>query len=196
MPRNQQPAPTRRTQPGPGTPVLSGPYAALAYSAEQLHALEAIKDRRFSLGVAESKYANHVLHRDGTIERLDADALVASAKTALDAVLAEDTSDPAVLERATAAARKVQEVKAAIEQERFLFVLGEDGAPAIYFQTATADNPDLPLLNDDVEDQDALAADQQAAQRTVHAAIRSAHRAAGTEPPALPDDDDAQGAQE
>jgi hypothetical protein len=50
----------------------------------------------------------------------------------------------ALLQQQLAATRMPNEVELHVEENRFLFVLGENGLPAIYFQCATADNPDLP----------------------------------------------------
>lgn len=47
---------------------------------------------------------------------------------------------------ATAAEMLAVELDEHIEQERFLFVLGDHGLPVIYYQCAVADNPDLPRL--------------------------------------------------
>lgn len=123
-----------------GTPV-EGEYSS--YTAEQLEALEEMKDTKYALGIAQSKYVNHVLHPDGSVTK-DVSGLERSVKATLKEHLSGDLTDPDVLGKAQAVARKAQEVSDHIAQKRFLFVVNNEGEPVVYFQCATKDNPDLP----------------------------------------------------
>jgi hypothetical protein len=153
-----------------GTPV-TGEYDS--YTAEQLQALEEIKDRSFALGIAPAKYANHVLLPNGKIVK-DVASLEEAAAAAHKRVLSGDLTSPAVLIAAAQAAAKLQEVQDHIAQKRFLFVVDADGLPVVYFQTATKNNPDLPLRATTKQHH----ADIKEAQARIATVIDTAHRAA------------------
>lgn len=130
-----------------GTPVIGDdgkPSAEYGhFTAEQLATLEKIKDRSYKLGIAEAKYANHVLLPDGTISK-DTASLDAAVRAAHKKALEGDLTKPDVLQNAAKHAAKMQEVTDHLAQKRFLFIVNEAGEPIVYFQCATAKNPDLP----------------------------------------------------
>lgn len=134
-----------------GTPV-TGPYSS--YTAEQLTALERMKDRAYTLGIARTEFVNQVLRPDGSTSD-DITGVVEAVKAVLTDVLSGDLTDPAQFEKGKAAAEKVKEVVDHIEQGRFLFVVDVDRRPAVYFQCVAAHNPDLPAELDR-DDRDGL----------------------------------------
>ena len=89
------------------------------YTPEQLATLDTLKTDKYTLGVARTEYVNQCLQPDGTLT--DCTAIVA---------------------------RDVAEVADHAAQERFLFVMGDDGLPLIYFQCDVPHNPDLPPLKE------------------------------------------------
>lgn len=124
-----------------GTPV-TGPYSS--YTAEQLAALETMKDRAYTLGIARAELANTVLHPDGTTSD-DVTTVINAAREALAALLAVEPKTAATLRDATVAAARIEEIVDHVAQHRFLFVVDAQGLPVVYFQCAVDENPDLPM---------------------------------------------------
>jgi hypothetical protein len=120
-----------KTQPQ-GTPI-EGAYDS--YTAEQLAALEEIKDRKYALGIAKASYVNNVLHADGSFSK-DVTTLEKSAKAEVTKLASGDLTDPDHLRKMELAARRLQEITSHIAQERFLFVV--NGDKIVYFQCATS----------------------------------------------------------
>lgn len=133
-----------------GTPV-KGAYSS--YTAEQLVALERLKDRKFTKGVAAEGHAGQLMLPDGSLSD-DVAGMIDAVKGRLGAILAGDLTSPARLAEAKVAAEKVQEVVEHIGQGRFLFIVDADLVPVVYFQCAVSHNPDLPAELPD--DRDAL----------------------------------------
>jgi hypothetical protein len=137
-----------------GTPV-TGPYSS--YTAEQLVALERMKDRAYALGIARAEFVNKVLFPNGDVSD-DIVGVVDAVRAALVGILnTGDLTDPAQLDRAAVAARRTKEVAEHIAQGRFLFVVDVDRLPVVYFQCVVEHNPDLPAELDR-DDRDALEA--------------------------------------
>jgi hypothetical protein len=111
------------------------------YTEKQAETLATMKDPDFALGIARAEFVNHALEQDGSIT---SDLSVFSAK--LSAAIAALVKDPTQenLAAATEAARLNAEITEHIAQARFLFIVGPNGLPLIYFQCATETNPDLP----------------------------------------------------
>lgn len=171
-----------------GTPV-EGAYDS--YTAEQLAALEEIKDRKYASGVAKASYVNQVLHADGTFSK-DVAALEKAAKADVTKLASGDLTDPDHLRTMELAARRYQEIAGHIAQNRFLFVV--NGDKIVYFQCATTkakipevmptddgkhrltgrvltmENPDLPPL---ATDDDRAAHEESKA--AIQEVIRTAH---------------------
>lgn len=158
----------------PGTPV-SGPYSS--YTAEQLAALETMKDRTYTLGIARAEFVNQVLAPDGSLST-DVEPMRAAVRESLSDLLAGDLTDPDTLESAKRAAERVRELADHLGQQRFLFVVDAELQPIVYFQCATAENPDLPAI---VEDHEAHAAHLEEVGARITATIEDAHRRAAEE---------------
>lgn len=112
------------------------------YSQEQLAALETMKQPGLELGAARPEFVNKALNPDGHIDQ-DPSAVVARAQADLSRILAIEPKTPAVLRDATRASERLAEIQEHIAQNRFLFVLDDDGFPLIYFQCAVPGNPDV-----------------------------------------------------
>jgi hypothetical protein len=121
-----------------GTPI-EGAYDS--YTAEQLAALEEIKDRKYALGVAKASYVNQVLHADGSFSK-DVASLEKTAKARVAELAKGDLTNPDHLREMENAARKLQEISGHIAQQRFLFVV--NGDKIVYFQCAT-DKAKIPV---------------------------------------------------
>jgi hypothetical protein len=151
-----------------GTPITDPLSGYTSYTAEQLEALEGMKDRAYTFGIARAEFANTMLLPDGS-HSTDLEPLKTAPKQQIDGILAGDTSDPQVLERARRVAAIGKDISDHILQKRFLFIVDRHYMPVIYFQCATPDNPeamnrmsphadDHPVLVADHPDQDAHAA--------------------------------------
>ena len=121
-----------------GTPI-EGAYDS--YTAEQLAALEEVKDRKYALGIAKASYVNQVLHADGTFSK-DVKSIEKAAKAEVTKLATGDLTDPDHLRKMETAARRLQEITSHIAQERFLFVV--NGDKIVYFQCAT-DKAKIPV---------------------------------------------------
>jgi hypothetical protein len=142
-----------------GTPITDVSSGYTNYTAEQLEALEGMKDRAYTFGIARAEFANTLLLPDGS-HSTDLERMKAAVKATLADILSGDTSDPKVLERATAASRAAIEVAEHITQKRFLFIVDGNCLPVIYFQCATPDNPEsLISLSPHADDYPVLIAD-------------------------------------
>jgi hypothetical protein len=142
-----------------GTPITDALSGYTHYTAEQLEALEAMKDRAYTFGIAKAEYVNKVLRPDGTVSD-DVGAMQLAASGARDALLKGDTSDPAILRAAADVAARAKEIDDHIGQRRFLFIVGPDGLPVIYFQCATPDNKEaMTALSPHADDHPVLVAD-------------------------------------
>jgi hypothetical protein len=129
------------------------------YTVEQLAALEGMKDRAYTFGIARAEFANTVLQPDGS-HSTDLAAVTAAAKAQLNTALSGDTDNPAVLDQAKRLAELAQQIRYHIKQNRFLFVVGDDHLPIIYFPCATPDNVDaLSALSPHADDHPVLVAD-------------------------------------
>jgi hypothetical protein len=124
-----------------GTPITDPLSGYTNYTAEQLEALEGMKDRGYTFGIARAEFANTMLLPDGT-HATDLEPMKAAAKQQVAGILAGDTSDPQVLERARRVAAIGKDISDHILQKRFLFVVDRHYMPVIYFQCATPDNPE------------------------------------------------------
>jgi hypothetical protein len=142
-----------------GTPITDPLSGYTSYTAEQLGALEGMKDPAYTFGIARAEFANTMLLPDGT-HSTDLEPMRTAAKRAREDILAGDTSDPAVLERARRVAALGQEISDHILQKRFLFIVDRNYLPVVYFQCATPDNPEaMNALSPHANDQPVLVAD-------------------------------------
>lgn len=152
----------------PGTKSKSTPSD---YTDKQYAALEGLKckDPELRFGAARQEFVNHVLLADGTIsDDLKAvGAACVAAQTAYKAALQEfiqkhqedilqDTltdEGKMVHARLKSAARHalLDEFEAAVQQNRFLFIVDIDLVPRIYFQCFTGVDDKGKSLNPDVE---------------------------------------------
>lgn len=116
-----------------------------AYTVEQLVALDALKDRDFTEGVARAACVNHVLWPDGSLDS-DVAGLRTTARALRDAI--EDGTAPEWAHAdAPAHSRLLQDIVDHVAEGRFLFVVSSYDHPRlwlIYFQCATESNPDVP----------------------------------------------------
>jgi hypothetical protein len=119
------------------------PEARQTYTDQQRAALETLKAYRpDDFGAARPEFINHVLDPQGNVNS-DVGAVVAKADAEVGRILSIEPKTPDVLREATRAAERAAELRDHIEQNRFLFVLGDDGLPLIYFQCAVAHNRDV-----------------------------------------------------
>ena len=113
----------------------------ITYTPEQRATILEIADPRFELLIAKAQYKSMALLPDGTLST-DLSAFVPAAQARVAALIAVGTSE--ALSAAAFAQARVTEIEDSIAQDRFLFVVGDDSLPIIYFQCATPTNPDLP----------------------------------------------------
>lgn len=108
------------------------------YTTEQLAAIETMKHPGLKLGAARAEFVNRVLLPNGKVSK-DLNAMRNAITNALAAaVKAEDYRGAAVVRD------KAVELEDHIAQKRFLFVMGDDEQPLIYFQCYVDGNPDNP----------------------------------------------------
>lgn len=107
------------------------------YTKEQRDALEGMKEEGLELGAARKEFVNRILLPNGKVTK-DLDAMRnAIQKPLQEAAKAEDYKKAAILRD------KLAEFDEHIAQKRFLFVMGDDEMPLIYFQCNVSHNEDL-----------------------------------------------------
>lgn len=111
------------------------------YTNEQREALAKTYKPGLRLNAAKAKFANNVLHVDGTIDDKVGN-LVKNVDKKIKALLADEPTEQNLRAAADLAAKK-KEIENHIEQKRFLFVLDKDDVPVVYFQCAVPNNPDV-----------------------------------------------------
>lgn len=126
----------------PGTTRPEQKSDGLAYTVEQLATLDKLKVDGLADGVVRAEFANHMLAPDGSIIDNLQD-MIDNAAERLSSILATSPSDPAKLDEAADAARKLREITTHIADGRFLFIVDESLLPLIYFQCQTKNNPDV-----------------------------------------------------
>jgi hypothetical protein len=112
------------------------------YTEQQLAAVNGMKQGGLRLGAVPAAFVNNVMAPDGTLSH-DVEGMLARANGEVARILATEPKTAAVLRDATRAAERSAEIEEHVSQKRFLFILGDDLLPLIYFQCATEGNPDV-----------------------------------------------------
>lgn len=119
------------------------PRARLPHmTEEQVAAIETIVDPRYTPRFARVEFVNCAMTPDGETVKDAGRRVLAAANDRLNTAMAAKKT-PENLRRAADLTAQVTEIEDAINENRFLFIVGEDWQPLTYFQCCVSHNPEL-----------------------------------------------------